>query len=430
MKPPKASRRTWLVCLPLLSLVAACTNGTLPWRSQLGEGQGQPDAGPLPDASTTSPTFCGRGVDVRGATPPAGFCLKEYATVSEARTLAFAPNGDLFVGAPSESAPGGASGGPGAILLLTDVNGDGVVEPHTFLKEKIPTGTGSLTDVHGIALGGGYLYFTTQASVWRTPYTTGQLVASAPPVDLHLPDSFNMGGRWTHGLALSKGGALYASRGEYGSCGSSLGGDISAVGSDGKLTTVASGFRNPMYMRCHAQDEVCAAMELGEDLLTGAREKMLLLHPSTKYGYPCCTTMDAPIAGYTGDGGGVLCDDVTKETASFPLSDTPFGFDWEPGTWPAPFTGAIFVALHGSAYSSPPWEGEGIVYAPTDPTTHAPTQDWQKFFGGFSPDPANDLHRPADIAFSPDGRMFFADDTSGRVFWVAPTTLMVPSATN
>src|SRR5579862_8004316 len=289
MKPPKASYRTWLVCLPLLSLVAACTGGTLPWRSQLGEGEGQPDAGPPPDASTTSPTFCGRGVNVRGATPPAGFCLKEYATVPEARTIAFAPNGDLFVGAPSASAPGGASGGPGAILLLTDVNGDGVAEPHTFLKEKVPAGTGSMADVHGIALGGGFLYFTTQASVWRTPYVTGQLVASAPPVDLQLPDSFNMGGRWTHDLALSKGGALYASRGEYGTCGSSLGGDISAVASDGKLTTVASGFRNPMYMRCHAQDEVCAAMELGEDLLTGAREKMLILHPSTKYGYPCCT---------------------------------------------------------------------------------------------------------------------------------------------
>ena len=90
-----------------------------------------------------------------------------------------------------------------------------------------------------------------------------------------------------------------------------------------------------------------------------------------------------------------------------------------------PFSGAIFVALHGSAYSSRPWQGAGIVYAPTDPTTHAPTQDWQTFLGGFSPDPDNVLHRPADIAFSPDGRMFFADDTSGTIFWMAPTTLTV-----
>ena len=39
-------------------------------------------------------------------------------------------------------------------------------------------------------------------------------------------------------------------------------------------------------------------------------------------------------------------------------------------------------------------------------------------------------HTTRDIAFSPDGRMFFSDDTGGHVFWMAPTTLMVPGANN
>jgi len=425
--------RAALVCLPVAFVAAACSSaseqpdgagtcgvGVVAGRYCIGGG----DASVPPvDANATAPTFCGRGIDVAGATPPAGFCLKQYAKVVEARTITFAPDGDLFVGAPSSPTPGGSSGGPGAILLLTDANKDGVAETHTFLAQidaKTP-----LEDVQGIAVGGGALYFTTQASVWRTPYIDGQVVASGTPVSLGLPAAFGQGGRWTHGLARSVGGTLLASRGAYATCGSTEGGEISSVAADGQLTALASGFRNPMYMRCHRTDELCAAMELGEDLLTGAREKMLIVRPNTKYGYPCCTTMDAPIEGAMG----TLCDDVVKEDASFPLSDTPFGFDWEPGAWPAPYAGAIFVALHGSAYSTPPWQGVGIVYAPTNPTTHVPTQDWQTFLGGFSSNGAV-LERPSDIAFSPDGRMFFSDDTGGHVFWMAPTTLAVPVAAN
>jgi glucose/arabinose dehydrogenase len=86
------------------------------------------------------------------------------------------------------------------------------------------------------------------------------------------------------------------------------------------------------------------------------------------------------------------------------------------------------VALHGSAYSSPPWQGAAIVYAPTNPTTHVPTQDWQPFLGGFGVG-GSALERPADIAFSPDGRMFFADDQGGAVYWMAPRTLLAPAAT-
>jgi glucose/arabinose dehydrogenase len=421
MKRPRSSLGTQLARLPIVSLVAACSGAS--------HAPSRPDGQLQTDGGTTAPTFCGRGLDVPHAAPPAGFCLKEYAVVPEARTLAFAPNGDLFVGAPSTLTLGGASGGPGAILLLTDVNHDGVGESHTFLSQIDAETT--LTDVHGVAVGGGSLYFTTKVSVWSTPYTDGQLVASAPPVSLGLPDAFAVGGRWTHGLARSVAGQLIASRGAFAMCGTGQAGEISAVSPTGTLTTLASGFRNPMYLRCHAKDEVCAAMELGEDLLPGAREKMVILRPAApSYGYPCCMTTSAPVADYMADGGGTagLCDDVAKEDASFPLSDTPFGFDWQPGGWPAPFSGAIFVALHGSAYSSRPWKGAGIVYAPTDPTTHAPTQDWQTFLGGFSPDPDNVLHRPADVAFSPDGRMFFADDTSGTIFWVAPTTLAVPDA--
>jgi glucose/arabinose dehydrogenase len=377
--------------------------------------------GDAPVASATAPLWCGRGLDVPGAKPADGFCLKGYADVKEARAIAFAPNGDLFVASPSEAAPGGAFGGAAAVLLLSDDNHDGVAETHPYLTILNAQGDRP-TEVHGLALGGGYLYFTTKATVWRTPYVDGQRMANGYPEDLGLPLTYGTGGRWTHGLARSVGGTLYTSRGGYASCGlSSPPGDIGTIGADGTLTTVATGFRNPMYLRCHRTDEVCAAMELGEDLETGAVEKMLRLRPNTDYGFPCCTSMGKPSVNQT-----MSCNDVTKEDAWFPLSDTPFGFDWEPGRWAAPFTGAVFVALHGSAYSSPPWQGAAVVYAPTDPTTHMPTQDWAPFQTGWAVG-GSALDRPADIAFSSDGRMFIADDASGSVFWMAPTTLAAPT---
>ncbi|HVR01931.1 MAG TPA: hypothetical protein VMT47_07360 [Polyangia bacterium] len=413
------------------TLLAACSSPGLTTSPLLPEA-GSSDAGSFEagssdagsDVNATDPMWCGRGTDVVGATAADGFCLKRYASIGEARALVVAPNGDLFVAGPSRDTAGGAQGGPGAIVLLSDDDHDGVAEEHVFLT-RLNAST-SLGDVHGLALGGGYLYFTTQASIWRIAYKDGQRVAEGAPEDLNLPAQFGTGGRWTHGLARSAGGQLVTSRGAYASCGDmSTGGEVSAVGAAGALQPIAVGFRNPMYLRCHRTDEVCAAMELGEDLQMGATEKMLMLRPNTNYGFPCCYTKGVPTM--KGPTMLAMCGDVTKEDATFALSDTPFGFDWEPGNWPAPYQNAVFVALHGSAYSTPSWQGAAVVYAATDPTTHAPVQDWQPFQTGFGPG-GSVLDRPSDIVFSSEGRMFIADDQSGHVYWMAPKTLAAPPA--
>jgi glucose/arabinose dehydrogenase len=116
------------------------------------------------------------------------------------------------------------------------------------------------------------------------------------------------------------------------------------------------------------------------------------------------------------------CASVTKEDAEFKLSDTPFGFDWERSAWPAPYRGGLFVALHGSFYAA--WAGASIVYARTDPNTHLPAEGWHDFLTGFGI--GKTLNRPSDVAFAPDGRMFFSDDHAGVVYWVAPDSLRMP----
>jgi glucose/arabinose dehydrogenase len=373
-----------------------------------------PDVSPVGDANPTEPrgvplaASCqSPGEDVAGAVLTPDFCVRRFAKLGTPRTLVFAPNGDLFVGSPSAVTAGGASGGLGQIVILSDDDHDGSAELHVFAT--------NVPDVHGLALGGDFLYFTTTASVWRTPYAAGQRVETVGArEDLGLPGSFFAEGRWTHGLARSPGGQLYLSRGAYGSCGGAPGGEIGRIGA-GVIDSVAKGFRNPMYMRCHRTDEICAATELGEDQTPGAKEKLVFLRTGTDYGYPCCFSTAQPASSSAGD----ACGQVTHEEASFTLADTPFGFDWERQSWPEPFRDGIFVALHGSFYTTPAWSGAGIVYAKTDPITHKPVEGWHPFLGGFGPG-GSALERPADVAFADDGRLFFADDQGGAVYWIAP----------
>jgi glucose/arabinose dehydrogenase len=74
------------------------------------------------------------------------------------------------------------------------------------------------------------------------------------------------------------------------------------------------------------------------------------------------------------------------------------------------------------------WTNAGVQWAPVDPTTHRPTRPTEFFARGFGRRNAggND-QRVSDLVFARDGRMFFADDQSGDIYWVAPTTLRMPA---
>lgn len=366
----------------------------------------------------SGPTFCSlSGSDVTGATVPTGMCIRRYASVAEPRALTFAPNGDLFVAAPSNATAGGAFGGAGEIHVLSDDDHDGTAEVATFAT--------AIPDVHGIGIGNGYLYFTTTTQVFRTPYMPGQRKETGPRESVGTFEQ-PYGTRWTHGLAVSVAGAVYATLGveSASTCPDTpRAGLIERLDTGPSMDPVAAGFRNPMYIRCHYRDEVCLAAELGDDggQSYRAHEKLIMVRPGTNYGFPCCATTAMPSNLNRSN---FDCANATREEATFPLNDTPFGLDWERGHWPMPYRDAVFVALHGSFYSNPQWQGARIVFGSTDPSTHAPTGTWYSFVLGFGPDSkSGPLQRPSDIAFAPDGRLFFSDDHGNAVYWVAPDTL-------
>ncbi len=415
-------------------------------------GVAQTDAATTVDASDAGPTVTCTQVDPpaptkkwcdtpngspsTGLTVPAEFCIREYTTlpVKEARVMRFAPNGDLFVAAPSFTTVGAARDGTGSIVVLPDDDGDGRADAVlTFAGNPADGGAGdagtscsdtegdpaSLACVHGLAFAGDHLYFTRSDEVRRYPYKTGDRVAPAGPGELvaTLGTKDIADGRWTHTVDLTKDGQLLVSRGRFDTNDCSAeqmerGAVFSLAIQKGGFplvpSLVANGFRNPMYLRCSPGScGDCYASELSGDNWdgVGGHEKLSLLEQGQNWGYPCCVYRDRQYSM------GADCTKVPADNVAIPLHDTNFGLDFERGSFPAQYRHGIFVALHG-AFTS--FGGSAVVWLPVDPVSLRPSTPPKLFAEGFAPS-----GRATDVAFSPDGRLFISDDTTGKIYWVA-----------
>jgi glucose/arabinose dehydrogenase len=280
--------------------------------------------------------------------------------------------------------------------------------------------------VHGLLFHGQELWYTTSGGVFAVTYHSGD--RRAPTDTRMIADLSDPGAadRWTHTLAEAADGSIYVSRGQYDNetCPppNRRGGAVLRIGPghDRHGDVAITGLRNPLYTRCLPWG-TCYAAELSGDGWTGigGKEKLVEIRDGEDFGYPCCVdrNMPNPFVQPTPD-----CRGTGVAVESFPLHDTPFGFDWERGVWPAPYTGAFFVAQHGEVGS---WRNTVVKWASADATTHRPSPSLTDFVSGFSlQGPV--MGRPADLLFAPDGRMFLADDQGGAIYWIAPRTLLRP----
>jgi glucose/arabinose dehydrogenase len=378
-------------------------------------------AGPRRRAAQPVPSFCDFGTDVAGVTVPSGFCIRKFADVATPRVLLFAANGDIFVSSPKTRTPGGAPPGAGAIFLFRENGPDKSPSRYTFAS-----GPG-FESVHGILIANAGFYYTTADFVFRVPFTAGATtIDSATPTQIASFTTPSLFTRFTHSLALASDGSIYVSRGHLDSAHcppiDDRIGSVLRIGPGHPMLgdIVAQGFRNPLFIRCMPWG-VCYAAELtGDEWETaGGTEKLIELHDGQTLGFPCCVQRGVPNPSLqpTPD-----CSNITEAKQTFPLHNTPFGFDWERDFgWPDPYKGAFFVGLHGD-YAN--WEHAGLQWAPTDPQTHLPTQPTIDFALGFGR--GQTISRVADVRFAPDGRLFFTDDQGGAIYWIAPRSLPLP----
>lgn len=362
---------------------------------------------------------------------PVGFCAHVYATVPHVRQVKVAPSGELFAASPSELTAGGGDGGLGAIVVLPDDNHDGSSDGQSRFVDQI-------AETQGMAFSpDGFLYYQDAALVMRVPYHPGDRAPSSAAtrvIDMAAVVPAQPSLHWPKALDVADDGSLYVMNGgEQGDqCQSPLPvrGAIAHVNSPAGAspvgTVIARGFRNPIAVRCNPGKGRCFALELAKDGSgdEGGREKLVPVRDGANddWGYPCCATKGLPypdVSGPTPD-----CSGVTDETVGFLIGNTPFGLEFAPSTWPAPFQNAAIVALHGRVGS---YAGARVIAIPTDPATGEPIRTSNlPGGGGFLElasgwdDGRQDHGRPAAVGFAADGRLFLGDDIAGLIVWIAP----------
>ncbi len=377
--------------------------------------------------------------DLSWLSVPDGFCVHHFANVAETRNLRVGPGGDLFAASPSTATAGGEQKtGLAALVVLPDDDHDGLADSTlTFL--------GNLPSTQGLTFVSGYLYFQDAAVIKRVAFKSGDRKPSGAietVTTITAPQSFN---HWPKLVDMATDGTLYVTNGsdQGESCLSNapVNGAVFKLMPGGGNSLVTRGFRNPIAMRCESNHDVCLVAELAKDGSGGAggREKLVPVRQGDNWGFPCCASTNVP---YTGtefqDNGQVVqpsdCASVTQEAVSFEIGHTPFGLDFEVGGWPSPWSGRVFVALHGDVGS---YVGSRVVGIALDPTTGLPLPssdvntgasvqpNMMDFVSGWD-DGHQDHGRATAIAFGPDGRMYVGDDTKGEIFWIAPVGLMRP----
>jgi len=420
----------WLAVLGTACLAFACHSTDAPGTS-------------LPTIDGGGANFCdlpgsvqfkgGHAVQVAGADGsrlaflhlPDGFCAHYFGNVGNARQLRFAPGGELFVASPVTGTTGGGPNGKQSILVLPDDDKDGVADGAQVFLSGLPS-------TQGLLFANSALYYQDDTKIMRVAYRAGDRSPTAASELVTTMSGYHSSLHWPKPMDQADDGTIYVGNG--GDQGEPCvephpfhGGILTLDGNPGG-TEVARGFRNPIAVRCEKGKNLCFAIELARDYSAGleGREKLMPIHAGDDWGFPCCATKDTPFPDVipTPD-----CKGIASENASFVIGDTPFGLDFEPGIWPAPFTGSVFVTLHGVAGG---WQGARLVAIAVDPATGLPEpgDDLQGVVNGALTDFATGWDdqtrshgRPAAVTFSVDGRLFLSNDNNGDIIWIAPLDL-------
>lgn len=361
---------------------------------------------------------------------PEGFCAHYYGAVGNARQLRFAPGGELFVASPITATTGGRGDlGLQAIIVLPDDNHDGLADAPVTFADGLPS-------TQGLLFANDHFYYQDGGQIVRVPYASGDRAPSAASELVAQVSGFQSTIHWPKTLDQAVDGTLYVSNGddENSNCqpGRPFRGGILKLDGTPGGTPVAKGFRNPIAVRCQRSGKGnCFAVELSRDYSTidGGREKLVPIRDGDDWGYPCCATKGVAYSEFKP---APDCSTVTPEDVSFLIGDTPFGVDFAPDTWPAPYSGSAIVPLHGIVGS---WDGARVLAIEMDPVSGLPKPGGTDIKTGKSTGAASDFAvgwdnsarahgRPSSVAFSADGRLFIGNDNDGVILWIAPLDLM------
>lgn len=390
--------------------------------------------------------------DNGGITLPAGFKAVVVADgLSGLRGLAVAPNGDVY----------GKVRGRG-VVALRDNDGDGVAD----VVETVP---GTAEAGSGMGVQPGFLYFSSDDTIFRLARAPGELVPTGTPevVVADLPDGKQHNAKM---FTFDAAGNLFA---EVGSPSNALGKPDRARGAIGEsakeveaflsthggiwkfelkgatlpLTQAngvhwSTGHRHILALAWNPVSRELFAAQNGRDVLDVVNpevfnqaynaehvaEEFHVLRQGANLGWPY--TFFDPIAGkrlfspeYGGDGQKAPPAGVFQAPLiAFPAHWAPMQMAYAAGTqFPAQYRGGFFLAFHGS-WNRPSQKGYNVVYIPCD-AQGMPTGQWEIFANDFMgkdeiKSPRDATYRPMGLAIGPDGSLYIGSDQGGRIWRV------------
>lgn len=382
---------------------------------------------------------------------PAGFKQVTVASgLGNARHIAVNSNGDIYVKL------GNTKAGKG-IVKLKDTNGDG--------KADETTGFGNYGGT-GIAIKNGYLYASSNTSVYRYKLNDNQTVVDTENPELIVKGLLDRGQHNSKSITLDNAGNLYVNVGAYSnSCqvadrtNGSPGKDpcpiLDSAGgiwqfkadkteqSYGDGIHYATGLRNvvgldwntevnELYVMQHGRDQLTMFPDIYTEQMSAElpAEEFFQIKKGANCGWPYCyfnpqTKQKLLNPEYGGDNVKTgRCDSMQKPLVGFPAHMAPNGLLFYTGTqFPEKYRGGAFIAFHGSWNRSPQkQEGFYVVFQPMK--DGKPNGDWEVFADGFAGkatvmSPGQAMYRPCGLAQGPDGSLYITDDAKGTVWKVS-----------
>jgi glucose/arabinose dehydrogenase len=335
---------------------------------------------------------------------PAGFTASIYAQdLPGARTLLFAPNGDLLVSRPRK----------GEVLVLApDADGDGRSDGLRSLVEQ-------LNQPYGMDFHEGWLYLAEGDAIGRIAFdpATSETRGSFERLVEGLPAG---GNHWTRTLRFGPDGWLYLTLGS--SCNVCIEEDPRRAAMvryrpDGSGEEIyATGLRNAVDFDWQPGTGTLYATDNGRDLLGDDFPPCELdaIERGGFYGWPFVNGAGVPDPDF-GEAADPRIARAIDPAHSFRAHNAPLGITFvrHPDA-PEALRGAALVALHGS-WNRTAKDGYKVVSLHWDDQGRIEERD---FMTGFLQD-EDVIGRPAHLVEGPDAAFYLSDDYSGTIWRIA-----------
>jgi glucose/arabinose dehydrogenase len=376
---------------------------------------------PAPFATQSAENRPSKASRPAGALPTVlpGFSIAEYATgLENPRLVRTAPNGDLFV----------AESQPGRIKVLRGLTADGRAQT----VETFATGLKRPFGIAFYPLGPNpqFVYVGNTDSVWRFPYTAGDLKARGPH-EVVVPDipgggQLTGGGHWTRDIAFSRDGkTMFVSVGSRSNVDDTDGNaeekdraDILAFTPDGKGRRVfAYGIRNPVGIAVNpSTGDLWASVNerdgLGDNLVP---DYITHVQEGGFYGWPWFYMGGNQDPRHAGKHPELKQKVITPDVLLQPHSASLEMVFYEGTQFPASYRGHIFAAQHGS-WNKTQRTGYNVVHVPV--VDGKATNESTIFVGGFVTGDGQVWGRPVGVAVAQDGALIITDDASNTAWRV------------